>query len=159
MDQAIAPRGRIWRKPSEGLAFGCTAKGKKVGTGGEVLHLFVAISYGKGVVLAKAYKKLNARKFSSFVRRYFPRTIKACGTIPPRSPDLIPIENVFNNAGAMLRKDAVRKRIQVERFADFKKCIIRTFNDTCIIILLKNKLSYIYRGMSNWFLSVFAKRK
>ena len=108
--------------------------------------------------MAKAYKKLNARKFSRFVRRYFPRTIKACGTekkktflqdgdpsqnsmaakvvfsemglqvlrIPPRSPDLNPIENVFNIVSAMLRKDAVRKRIEVETFADFKKRVIRT---------------------------------
>ena len=158
MEQATAPRGRVWRKKSEGLTFGCTAKGKKVGSGGNVLRLFVAISYGKGVVLAKAYKKLNASKFCRFVRRYFPRTVQASGsdkkktflqdgdpsqnsvaaksvfdemglqvfTIPPRSPDLNPIENVFNIVGSMLRKDAVKKRIEVETFVQFKKRVIRS---------------------------------
>ena len=66
-------------KKVKGLAFGCTAKGKKVGSGGKVMRLFVAISYGKGVVLAKAYKKLNTSKFCRFMRRYFPRTMEACG--------------------------------------------------------------------------------
>ena len=32
MDQAFAPKAREWRKPNEGLHFGCTAKGKKEGT-------------------------------------------------------------------------------------------------------------------------------
>ena len=36
MDQARAPaRGRIWRKVSEGLDPGCTAKGRKEGSGGK----------------------------------------------------------------------------------------------------------------------------
>lgn len=30
-DQGSSPRGRIWRKPCEGLDYGCTAKGKKEG--------------------------------------------------------------------------------------------------------------------------------
>ena len=34
----------------EGLAEGCTAKGKKEGSGGRVLKLFVAIRYNKGVI-------------------------------------------------------------------------------------------------------------
>ena len=50
MDQAGAPKGRIWRKTSKGLAFGCTSKGQKVGTQGRVVRIFFAISYGKGVV-------------------------------------------------------------------------------------------------------------
>ena len=33
-DQGSSPEGRIWRKPSEGLDFGCTSKGKKEGAGG-----------------------------------------------------------------------------------------------------------------------------
>lgn len=36
LDQACAPKGRMWRKKSEGLAFGCTGKGRKEGTGGHV---------------------------------------------------------------------------------------------------------------------------
>ena len=49
-EQACAPKGRIWRKKSEGFHLGCTSKGCKEGTGGRVLRLMVAISYGKGVI-------------------------------------------------------------------------------------------------------------
>ena len=38
-DQARTPRGRIWRKPNEGLDIGCTAKGHKEGSGGKVVKL------------------------------------------------------------------------------------------------------------------------
>ena len=34
---ARAPKARIWRKRCEGLSFGCTAKGRKEGTGEKVL--------------------------------------------------------------------------------------------------------------------------
>ena len=34
LDQALAPKARIWRKRGEGLTTGCLAKGKKEGTGG-----------------------------------------------------------------------------------------------------------------------------
>ena len=41
LDQAHAPKGRIWRKPSEGMAIGCLAKGRKEGTGGKYVKLIV----------------------------------------------------------------------------------------------------------------------
>ena len=41
--QASAPQGRIWRKKCEGLMRGCTAKGGKVGSGGKVVRVVVAI--------------------------------------------------------------------------------------------------------------------
>ena len=37
MDQARAPKGRVWRRKSEGLTQGCLAKGKKVITGEKVV--------------------------------------------------------------------------------------------------------------------------
>ncbi len=42
--QACAPRGKILRKPAEGLDPYCTAKGQKVGSGGRVVKVFAAIS-------------------------------------------------------------------------------------------------------------------
>ena len=51
-DQASAPHGRIWRKKCEGLMWGCTAKGGKVGSGGKVVKVVVAISYGKGAIVS-----------------------------------------------------------------------------------------------------------
>ena len=34
LDQALAPKARIWRKRGEDLTTGCLARGKKEGTGG-----------------------------------------------------------------------------------------------------------------------------
>ena len=48
--QAKALQGRVWRTKKEGLAEGCTVKGKKEGSSGRVLKLFVAISYNKAVI-------------------------------------------------------------------------------------------------------------
>ena len=47
-DQAHAPKGHIWRKPSEGLSYGCMAKGAHSGSGGRVAKFMVAVSYGNG---------------------------------------------------------------------------------------------------------------
>ena len=57
MDQACVPKGRVWRKKSEGLTQGCLAKGRKVGTGGKVAKFMVAISHGKGVLVCDRYEK------------------------------------------------------------------------------------------------------
>ena len=72
-DQARTPKGRIWRKPSEGLSYGCTAKGAHSGSGGRVAKFMVAVSYGNGVILCEQYEKLNGRYFKSLVEREFPR--------------------------------------------------------------------------------------
>ncbi|KAJ8049083.1 hypothetical protein HOLleu_01659 [Holothuria leucospilota] len=61
------------------MAFRCTSKKSKVGSGGKVLRLYVAIAYGKGVVLAKPYKKLTGTKFAKFVQKEFPSLFERCG--------------------------------------------------------------------------------
>ena len=71
LDQACAPKGRIWRKMSEGLKIGCTAKGRKEGTGGRVLKVMVAISYGKGVIICEPYEKMSGSYFEDFIDRNF----------------------------------------------------------------------------------------
>jgi len=71
LDQARTPRAREWRKKTEGLSFGCTAKGKKEGT--KQKKFMVAISYNKGVVMCKEFDfRLNGYKFARMVRRDFP---------------------------------------------------------------------------------------
>ena len=76
LDQAFAPKARVWDKRSEGLTPGCTAKGQKTESGGRVVKLMVALSYDKGVAICKlAYDKLDGRCFSNFNRT---RTLKAC---------------------------------------------------------------------------------
>ena len=64
LDQARAPKGRIWRKPREGLSYGCTAKGAHCGSGGRVAKFMVAVSYGKGVILCEQYETLNRKTWS-----------------------------------------------------------------------------------------------
>ena len=53
------------------MALGCTAKGKKEGTGGKVVRLFVSISYGKGVIACDPYEKLDGQFFTSYVKQNF----------------------------------------------------------------------------------------
>ena len=72
MDQALAPKARIWRKRGEGLTTGCLAKGKKEGTGGRYVRLIVAISYDKGIIACYPYTKMTGRLFANFIDDYFP---------------------------------------------------------------------------------------
>lgn len=156
---ATTPRGRVWRKHSEGISFGCTTKGEKVGSGGKVVHIYAAISHGMGVVLAKHYRKLSGKHFAKFVRKKFPALLQRCEMsghqrvflqdgdpsqnsqvakkafadinctvfkIPPRSPDLNPIENIFKLLGDKLRKDAIEHNIEAESYRPFRRRIIRT---------------------------------
>lgn len=44
IDQARAPKGRVWKIKLEGLTRGCLAKGKKVGTGGKVAKCMVTVA-------------------------------------------------------------------------------------------------------------------
>ncbi len=72
-ENATAPKGRVWRKVTEGTSYGCTGKGSKEGTGGKVVKLIVAISYNEGVVLCQPYKNLNGPSFARIIRRNFNR--------------------------------------------------------------------------------------
>ena len=55
--------------------------------------------------------------------------------IPPRSPDLNPIENVFNNFKHDLAKGALQGQIQKESFDEFKIRVLQThFNCNSSII-------------------------
>jgi len=71
-DQARAPGVRIWRKSYEKLHEHCTSKVKKAGNGGRTAHFFVAVSYGKGVVMCEPYEKLDGEMFVKFVEKHFP---------------------------------------------------------------------------------------
>ena len=71
LEVAIAPKARIWRKRGEGLSFGCTAKGRKEGTGSKLLKFFVAITYGEGVILCESYDHLTGPFFASFIEKHF----------------------------------------------------------------------------------------
>ena len=84
-DQARAPEGRIWRKPSGGLSYGCTAKGAHSGSGGRVAKFMVAVSYGnRAAILCEQYEKLNGRYFKSLVEREFPRMFNIAAKEGPK---------------------------------------------------------------------------
>ena len=73
-DQARNHGSMAYRLKREGLIV--SSKGKK-GVSGKVANFFVAISYGKGVVLCEQYlEQLNGENFSNFVRKYFPAAFK-----------------------------------------------------------------------------------
>jgi len=59
----MLPKGRVWRKRSEGLTQGCLAKGSKSGMGGKVAKFMVAISHCKGVLVWERYDKMDRNYF------------------------------------------------------------------------------------------------
>lgn len=93
LDQARTPTAREWRLPGEGLSYGCTTKGKKEGSTQK--KFLVAISYNKGVVLCEEYEKLNGRKYSRMVKKFFPLAFNI--SVNPKSKRLLqdgcPIQN------------------------------------------------------------------
>ena len=46
--------------------------------------------------------------------------------IPPRSPDLNPIENLFNMTSEILKKDAISRNIRKESFHEFEQRVVNT---------------------------------
>ena len=70
-DQTCAPRKKVWRKRKDGLKSGCVAKGRKEGTGVNVVRFMVAIAYTKGTIICEEYEKLNGAYFADFVKRNF----------------------------------------------------------------------------------------
>ena len=74
LQAAAGRKSRIWRKKNEGLQF--TAKGSKDLAGGPLLHLIVAIAYGKGVVLKEVYEEMDGQFFAQFIRTHFKRDFK-----------------------------------------------------------------------------------
>ena len=73
-------QGRLWQKRSEGLQI--TTKGSKDLEGGKCVHFIVAIAYGKGVILAEQYEKMNVDYFAAFIRCNFPNRFEVAGKGP-----------------------------------------------------------------------------
>lgn len=157
LDQARAPRSRVYRRRSEGLRRYCTSKGQKEGTGGKYARFVVAISYQQGVIICEPYEKMTGDFFEDFIDRNFEHMFQASGkrsrifvqdgdpsqnsaaakralrrvngqimTIPARSPDINPIENIFHLVSRDLRQNAISRRLSRESFQDFEDRIIST---------------------------------
>ena len=173
LNDARAPQGKVWRKRNEGLVL--TAKGSHVGSGGKVVKMLVAISYGKGVIYCEQYDKLDGDYIAQFVRRKYRVMFRKSGkepsrlfihdncpilncskarkavrevggrlfAIPKRSPDLNPIENIFNIVKRDLKKQALTNRISSETFQEFacrvKRTLYRTRKD-----IIDNTIASMY---------------
>ena len=61
LSNALAPRGRVWRKRSEGLQV--TAKGSKSLSCRKLLHILVAISHKQGVVMSRNIRENDRKVF------------------------------------------------------------------------------------------------
>lgn len=165
MGQAVAPKGRIWRKKSEGLRM--TSKGSKDLAGGKRLHFLVAMAYKKGVVVVEEYEKMSGKYFSRFIREKFPALFSGCYNkklfvmdndpsqrsiaatkaikeqgcelfcIPPRSPDLNPIENLFHVVKNNLECQVRQAEITRETWPEFKTRVRKTLTD-CSVDYINN---------------------
>lgn len=78
LSKATEPKARVWRRKSEGLTV--TAKGSKDLAGGKRLHVLVAISFKKGVILHEVYETMNGKFFASFVKEHFPACFARAGS-------------------------------------------------------------------------------
>ncbi len=158
-DQGSSPKGRIWRKPCEGLDYGGTAKGMKEGSCGKLGKLMVAISFGKGVIDCEQYDKMSGDYFKGYISRKFPTLFQTADklpsklwiqdgcpcqnskaakmamseseadllSIPPRSPDINPIENLFHLVRRELDRQAISGNIVQETYKEFATRVINTF--------------------------------
>ena len=86
LDQARAPSSSEWRKKNEGLKFGCTAKGNKVGSIN--VNFMVGISYNKGVVLCEHYKNtITTQKMEQIIRDAMRQALES--SINPNSKQIL----------------------------------------------------------------------
>lgn len=172
-DMARAPKAREWRRPGEGLNYGCTAKGSKEGAVNA--NFMVGISYKKGVVLCHQYEgPITGQKFADIVTNSFPdalagscdpkvilmdgcprqnskagrNAIASIGglivSIPARSPDLNPIENFFSMVVKKLEKQAISRGITKESFREFSERVKHTMENFPI-----EKIDKLIESMSN----------
>lgn len=150
LDQARAPSAREWRQSGEGLKMRCVAKGKKEGSRNANFMVAISHGKGV-VLCEQYFGAITGEKFGEIVKRCFPDTFKTCEkskiflmdgcprqnsktameairkvggevfSIPPRSPDLNPIENFFNLAQKELTKEVKSKQITKQTFAQFSE--------------------------------------
>jgi transposase len=155
-DQARAPGAREWRKRGEGLKFNCTAKGKKEGGINVNFMVAISYGKGvvlceqyEGTITGpkfaeivksfpKAFNKSSNPKARRFLMDGCPRqnskvAMRAIDKvnalvlkIPPRSPDLNPIENFFHTLTVRLNNDAFQKNITKETFKELSSRVKET---------------------------------
>ena len=171
MNQAFAPKAREWRKSNEGLSYGCTAKGKKEGAKQAKFMVAISYDRGvvmceqysgiNGENFAKMCDSCLPQAFALSINPYDMRFVQdgdpsqnsaiakeiidqlgaELVPIPPRSPDLNPIENLFHLVGKALEEDTKQKHVKSETFDQFSarvRNIIVNFDRNIINKLIGN---------------------
>ena len=90
---------------------------------------------------------------SAAARRAFEEVGAVTFAIPPRSPDLNPIENLFHLVSKQLREDAIDKQITSENFEQFSERVKRTMTN-----LSKITIDRIIESMNNPVAMIIEKR-
>ena len=90
---------------------------------------------------------------SAAARRAFQEVGAVTFAIPPRSPDLNPIENLFHLVSKQLREDAIDKQITSENFEQFSERVKRTMTN-----LSKITIDRIIESMNNRVAMIIEKR-
>ena len=147
-------------KKSEGLDYGCVAKGSKEGK--RNANFIVGMSYDKGIVLFELYiSPITGDRFAEIVKTAIPEALEksinpqirrilmdGCPrqnskvakdaiasiggmimSIPARSPDLNPIENIFAQVSRILESQAVERNLTKETFDEFSDRVKNTLID------------------------------
>ena len=69
-------------------------------------------------------------------------------SIPPRSQDINPIENIFHLVSKKLRVDALELGIKFESYKDFEERVIQTIRSVPVDVINKTILSMDERMIS-----------
>ena len=133
----------------EGLHQECSTKDKKEWIIGCMAKIMIAISYGRGVI--EYFRSLSGTGFPIFLNKgnnqkgklflqdedpshnckisqeAMNKTPYRLFMMPPWSPDLNPIENIFHLIGVFLRKDAIMKKIKIETYKQFCNRVLTHF--------------------------------
>ena len=171
MHDATVPKGKIWRTRTEGLRLTSKgSKGSDL-SGGKRWHFLVAIALNRGVILAKEYEHMSGQYFSTFVRtnlsklfedakeqkcfvmdndpsqrsKAAKKAINESGAtlfaIPPRSPDLNSIENLFHIVKKPLDNQAIDDGIQQDTWEQFTARVQKTILEIPITYINNHLLS------------------
>jgi len=162
LDQARAPKAREWRKRSEGLTMTAKGKKEGVTNANFMVGISYnkgvvlcesytgSISGDKIAAMVKktfpgAFKKSISpkekrvlmdgcpRQNSKTARQAYDSVQAKIMVIPPRSPDLNPIENFFHLVKNDLRQQAIDKQITKENLKEFNKRVKKTLKNFPLI--------------------------
>ena len=154
-DQAKAPNSRAWRKKSEGLKLTCKGQKEGAVNANFMVaisyeHGVVLCEQYLGRITGRKFAKIVDKSFAqAFQQSVSPNTKRVLQDgcprqnsreaheafdrvnakvfkIPPRSPDLNPIENFFNNVKNKLTQQALENQIMSETFLQFSERVKQT---------------------------------